>query len=185
VITIRYKTDADFKEILQKIQLNWIEGGDQVATIKLKDWETPENLELIEGWARDGLTDKDIAYNIGIAESTFNRWKKRSPSILKVLKNSKEVADRRVENALFKSALGYQYTEVTKERDESGCMIVTKEVVKDVKPNVTAQIYWLKNRIPKVWRDHPELMASPEESPILSSLVQLLQTTEKEGEQND
>ena len=147
-----------------------------MATIKMSDWETPEALVLIEGWARDGVIDKDIAYNIGVSEGTFNRWKKRSPAILEALKAGKEVVDRKVENALVKSALGYQYTEVTRERDETGNMIITKEVVKEVKPNTTAQIYWLKNRKPEVWRDHPELTADPNGNPLLSSLVDLLKT---------
>ena len=150
-----------------------------MATIKMKDWETPESLELIKGWARDGVIDKDIAYNIGISENTFCRWKKRSPAILEALKAGKEVVDRKVENALVKSALGYQYTEVTRERDETGNMIITKEVVKDVKPNTTAQIFWLKNRLPKIWRDHPELFETIGDNPLLSSLVDLLKTEQQ------
>ena len=151
-----------------------------MATIKLKDWETPEALVLIEGWARDGVIDKDIAYNIGVSEGTFCRWKKRSPAILEALKSGKEVVDRRIENALVKSALGYQYTEVTRERDDTGAMVVTKEVVKEVKPNTTAQIFWLKNRKPEVWRDHPELSSDPNGNPLLNSLIGLIKTEDKE-----
>ena len=145
-----------------------------MATIKISDWETPESLELIKGWARDGVTDKDIAHNIGIAENTFCRWKKRSPAIVEALRESKPVADRKVESALFRSALGYSYTEVTRERDDTGAMVVTKEVTKEVKPNTTAQVFWLKNRLPEIWRDHPELTADPNGNPLLSSLVALL-----------
>lgn len=145
-----------------------------MATIKLSDWETPENLELIKDWARKGVIDKDIAHNIGISEGTFCRWKKRSPAIIEALKDAKPVADAKVESALFKSALGYQYTEITRERDETGAMVVTKEVVKEVKPNTTAQIYWLKNRLPQIWRDHPELATDAADNPILASLITLL-----------
>lgn len=154
-----------------------------MATIKMSDWETPEALLLIEGWARDGVIDKDIAHNIGVSESTFCRWKKRSPAIMEVLKGAKEVIDRKVENALVKSALGYTYTEVTRERDETGAMVVTKEVVKEVKPSTTAQIFWLKNRKPEIWRDHPELGTDPNGNPILTSLVGLLSKDEKPNEE--
>lgn len=150
-----------------------------MATIKLKDWETPEAIELIKGWARDGCIDKDIAHNIGISENTFCRWKKRSPTILEALRQSKQVADRKVESALYRSALGYQFTEVTRERDETGAMVVTKEVIKDVKPNTTAQVFWLKNRLPEIWRDHPELFTAPADNPILASLVTLLKDEEQ------
>lgn len=107
---------------------------------------------LIEGWARDGLTDKDISRNIGISESTLNAWKKQFPEFSESLKKNKEVADRQVENALHKSAVGYYYEEdvVTNQGD-----VVT--VKKYSKPNVTAQIFWVKNRMPDKWRDKQEI----------------------------
>ena len=76
-------------------------------------WLTEEGLALIEGWARDGLTDKQIAHNIGIAEQTLNVWKKQFSSFSESLKKGKEVVDRQVENALLKKALGFTYTERT------------------------------------------------------------------------
>src|SRR5690554_2532366 len=83
---------------------------------KYLDWITPEGLLKIEGWARDGLVDKQIAQNIGITEQTLNVWKKKYSSLSESLKKGKEVVDRQVENALLKRALGYKYDEVTKER---------------------------------------------------------------------
>lgn len=154
-----------------------------MATIKMSDWETPEALELIQSWARNGTIDKDIAHRIGVSENTFCRWKKRSPAILGALKQSKPYADAKVESALFRSALGYSYTEVTRERDETGAMVVTKEVEKIVKPSTTAQIYWLKNRLPEIWRDHPELVSDVSGNPLLTSLVKLLGEEEKEKEE--
>ena len=141
---------------------------------RIKDWETPEALTRLGGWAKDGLTNEQIAQNMGIDVSTLYRWIKRSPDICEALKENKEIADRNVENALYKSALGYSYVEVTKERDETGMMVVTKEVTKEVKPNPTSIIYWLKNRMPKVYRDHPELTTDAADNPILTSLMALL-----------
>ncbi|CYX44282.1 HNH endonuclease [Streptococcus suis] len=79
-------------------------------------WLTEEGLLLIEGWARDGLTDKQIAHNIGIAEQTLNVWKKQFSSFSESLKRGKEVTDRIVENAMLKKIQGYDYWEVTEER---------------------------------------------------------------------
>ena len=141
---------------------------------KMEEWETPEALIRIGGWAKDGLTNDQIAENMGINRSTLYKWAKTSSDINNALKVNKEIADRNVENALYKSARGYQYTEVTRERDETGAMVVTKEVVKEVKPNTTAQIYWLKNRLPQLWRDHPELGTDAADNPILASLISLL-----------
>ena len=97
-----------------------------MAKGKYQKWLEPENLILLEGWARDGLTDEQIAHNMGIAYSTFKEWKNKYPAISATLKKGKEVVDFQVENALLESALD---------------------------GNTTAQIFWLKNRRPDKWRD--------------------------------
>ena len=122
---------------------------------KYTEWITEEGLLKIEGWARDGLTDKQIAENIGVAYSTFRDWIKRFPALSAPLKRGKEVIDRQVENALLKRALGYEYVETTKELTDLG-LTVTKQVTKQVAPDTTAQIFWLKNRKPQEWRDKKE-----------------------------
>ncbi|HIB1896858.1 TPA: helix-turn-helix domain-containing protein [Enterococcus faecalis] len=126
---------------------------------KYTEWLTDEGLIKIEGWARDGLIDKQIAQNIGVAYSTFREWVKKFPALSASLKRGKEVVDRQVENALFKSAIGYEYTEITKELTEAG-MEVTKKVTKQVAPNPTSAIFWLKNRKPEEWRDRRETEVS-------------------------
>ena len=122
---------------------------------KYQQWLEPEGLLLIEGWARDGLTDEQIAHNMGIAESTLYEWKKQFPEFSESLKRGKEVVDRMVENALLKRALGYEYQEqkiVVSEKDGKKVETTIKQVI----PDVTAQIFWLKNRKPDEWRDKPE-----------------------------
>ncbi len=125
-------------------------GVSLMAKGKYADWLTPEGLLKIEGWARDGLTDEQIAQNMGIAYSTLRSWRDKFSAISAVLKKGKEVVDRQVENALLKRALGYSYNEITYEGG-----IETKRVVKEVVPDTTAQIFWLKNRKPDKWRDKP------------------------------
>ena len=105
-------------------------------------------LTLIEGWARDGLADEQIAKNLGIAYSTFREYKNKYSALSASLKKGKEVVDYEVENALLKRALGYEYDEVTYEHGKE-----TKRVTKQVAPDTTAQIFWLKNRRPDKWRD--------------------------------
>jgi IS30 family transposase len=122
---------------------------------KYDEWLTEEGLIKIQGWARDGLVDEDIAHNMGITRQTLTEWKKRFPSIFDTLKSGKEVSDRKVENALFKRALGYSFEEITYENGEE-----TKRVVKQVAPDTTAQIFWLKNRKPNVWRDAKDINAN-------------------------
>ena len=118
---------------------------------KINDWLKDDKLILLEGWARDGLTDEQIARNIGIATSTFYEWKKKKLEFSETLKKGKEVVDFEVENALLKRALGYEYEEETYENG-----ILTKKVKKHVAPDTTAQIFWLKNRKPNNWKDRIE-----------------------------
>lgn len=118
-------------------------------------WITDDGLQLLAGWARSGLTDEQIAHNMCIAVSTLYEWKKRYSEISESLKSNKQIADMEVENALYKRALGYSYTETTKEGG-----IVTKEVTKEVVPDVGAICFWLKNRQPEKWRDKQEIEMS-------------------------
>lgn len=126
-----------------------------MAKGKYADWLTSEGLLKLEGWARDGLIDEQIAQNIGIRAATLYEWKKRFPQFSEALKRGKEVVDRQVENALLKRALGYEYEEV-KEKFEDGVLTERTVTKKEVVADTTAQIFWLKNRKPDTWRDKPE-----------------------------
>ena len=97
-----------------------------VAKGKYQKWLTPEGLLLLEGWARDGLTDEQIAQKMGVGYSTLQTWKSKYQDIQDTLKKGKDVVDYQGENALLSSALD---------------------------GNTTAQIFWLKNRRPDKWRD--------------------------------
>lgn len=245
---------------------------------KYTEWITPEGLLKLEGMARDGLTEEQIAHNMGIGVRTLAEWKERFPQVLQALKKGKEVVDREVENALFRRAIGYDVEEVVYERivdtgeakrhngvqeltqqewemckayfdgkccycgqekeltkdhleplsaggkmtldnivpacqscnsskkdnqwaqwftssphfdrgryekiclyldfaikmkgilksDEEGRLVVTRKVVKPVNPDVTAQIFWLKNRKPEIWRDRQEIAGT------LTNAVQII-----------
>lgn len=123
-----------------------------MAKGKYEKWLEPDGLILLEGWARDGLTDKQIAHNMGCAYSTLRDWCDKYPALSAALKKGKDVVDFEVENALLKRALGYEYTEERVERSvKDGTKII--QTVKHVAPDTTAQIFWLKNRRPQKWRD--------------------------------
>lgn len=126
-----------------------------MARGKFEYWLTKDGLTLLEGWARDGLTDEQISHNIGIAVGTLYDWKKRFPEISEALKKGKEVVDIQVENAMLKRALGYEYQEQRLEKsDKDGVKVV--QTIKHIPADTTAQIFWLKNRRPDRWRDKPE-----------------------------
>ena len=122
-----------------------------MAKGKYHEWLSEDGLIKIQGWARDGLIDEQIAHNMGITTKTLYEWKNKYGEISEALKKCKEVIDRQVENALLKRALGYAYDETTYEDG-----VETKRVIKEVAPDTTAQIFWLKNRKPAEWRDKIE-----------------------------
>lgn len=96
---------------------------------RIDEWLQPDSLILLEGWARDGLTKEQIAHNIGIGRTTLYEWEQKEPNIANALKKGREVVDFEVENALLKNAM---------------------------EGNVTAQIFWLKNRKKEQWREKIE-----------------------------
>lgn len=139
-----------------------------MAKGKYEYWLTPEGLLELEGWARDGLIEEQIAKNMGISRSTLNDWKKKYPDISNTLKKGKEVADRNVENALYESAIGkkykvkkpikvkeIQYRDGKRVKEVEHIEYAEEEIV--IPPNTTAQIFWLKNRKPDVWRDKQDV----------------------------
>lgn len=124
-----------------------------MAKGKYQQWLEPDGLLRLSAWARDGLTDEQIAHNCGITTSTLYAWKDRFSDISEALKKGKEVVDIQVENALLKRALGYQYVETRVKRSPDG--VETTETIKEVVPDVGAAFIWLKNRKPGTWRDKP------------------------------
>lgn len=111
-----------------------------------------DKLDSIQGWARDGLTLQEIADNLGIALSTLCNYKNQYEELNEALKKGVDESLYTVENALFKAACGYYYTE--EEMTKNGNIV---ELTKYAKPNITACIFYLKNKAPNgKWRDKQE-----------------------------
>lgn len=136
-----------------------------MARSKARRWTSEEGLRQIQAWARSGLTDEQIAHNCAVHPTTIYAWKKKYDELSKALEQGKEVVDLQVENALFRRALGYSYEEIIREtvasdKNNSGASarerVITRTVSKHVAPDVTAQIFWLKNRKPEEWRNNPK-----------------------------
>lgn len=146
-----------------------------MAQSKYEEWLTEEGLIRITGWARDGLTDDDIATNMGISRSTLSAWKKLYPTFSDTLKRNKEIVDRIVESELQKKTTGFvvdliKPMKVThKMYNKDGKLKSVTEKYIDVTvqewvpAEVTAQIFWLKNRKRVEWRDRVDTNLSTEE----------------------
>lgn len=95
----------------------------------IQEWEKPENLILLRGWKQNGLTNREIADNIGITDRTLYAWMKKSRTIAKTMLLGKDHAKFIIENTLFEKA-------------RSG--------------NTTAMIFWLKNNWRSKYSDSPK-----------------------------
>ena len=123
---------------------------------KSKWEEVKDKLTLVEGWARDGFTNEQIAEKLGINPDTLYQYQKKYPEFSETLKRGKEIVDYQVENALLKNALD---------------------------GNVTAQIYWLNNRKPKQWKNKRESIEKNNEE--ITKVEQLLNKIKEEAENDN
>lgn len=126
------------------------------------DFKDPQNIIRIEMWARDGLSDKQIASNIGYNETYFSELKGKIPELSEAIKKGRAPIDFAIENKMFQKANGMKVKvqQAVKVKDvyydEEGrrCEKERVEVVEleqEVPPDTTAGIFWLKNRKPKQW----------------------------------
>ena len=149
---------------------------------KYKEWLTPDGLLTVEGFARDGLTDEQIAQKIGIGMTTFYRWQEQYRDFRDAIKKGKAPVDIQVENALLKRALGYTEEEVVTEIVEQPDGRQRKQIRKVMRifpPDTTAQIFWLKNRRPDRWRDKIEQVQTVGNE-LLESLIELERRTRRD-----
>lgn len=148
---------------------------------KYEEWvNDADKLILIEGWARDGLTEEQISRNMGISLTTLKDWRKKYPSISAALKKGREVVDFEVESALYRRAMGYTAEEKSREYrvgDDGEMHLVAEKVnFKHVPPDTAAQIFWLKNRRSKEWRD--KIVQAVEEEKEGTGVVMLPEVNE-------
>lgn len=116
---------------------------------------------LVEGYAREGMIEEDIAKKLDVSKATFETYKNKFPEFLDALKRGKAPVDFEVESALLKKALGYSYeSEKIIESEKDGRR--TEKTIVHVPPDTTAQIFWLKNRKPAEWRDKRDVEVSGE-----------------------
>ena len=118
----------------------------------------PEFCEQAAKLCKLGATDRDIADFFKVAESTINLWKLEHSEFSESLKIAKEEADKRVEQSLYRRALGYSHDSVHVSNYQ-GAVTLTP-IVEHYAPDTTACIFWLKNRKPDDWRDKTDVGVS-------------------------
>ena len=141
---------------------------------KYTEWLTDDGLQKIKKWARLGLTDKQIASNMEIRESTFYDWKKKFAEFSETLKKGRSQSVEILENTMFKKANGFY------ENDNY------------YPPDNVSLIFLLKNWAKETYRDRPlnkleteKLKAETEKIKLDNKLKQKLLNGDEEADKLD
>ena len=141
--------------------------------------ENCERIDMVHRIAQIGGTDKEISFIMGISQQTLDNYKNDNPEFFQDLKDSKAGPDKHVIASLYKLATGFYVDTVrhisVSDGMQAGSHIESVEEREFIKPNVTACIFWLKNRQPRLWRDKQEhIVNSAAESLSDSELEKLV-----------
>lgn len=111
-------------------------------------------------WLKHGATERQIAYNLGVAYSTFNHYKANVTEFSELLKNGRQSLVLELRGALVKKALGYRFTEIKKyTKIENGNAVqYVEETTKESAPDVAALNLCLKNYDSESWANDPQLL---------------------------
>lgn len=140
-----------------------------MARGKYQEWIKPDGLLQIESWARMGLLNKDIAFNIGVTEGTFNNWCMKYSEISESLKIGRKPVIVELENAIFKKAKGFEYEESDIYIDPSSDGQKIEKLIKHKRyspPDSGTLMFLLKNYAPDKYRNYNELTKKQIEAEI-------------------
>lgn len=123
---------------------------------KAEYWVSDDGLGEVYKWASEGLSLAQIAEQMNVHVRTANTWQSKYQAFADAVGAGRMMAAGNVENALYRRAVGYAYTETKTVTDATGEQTVTV-TEKQQAPDTLAQIFFLKNRNPKEWRDRREV----------------------------
>jgi hypothetical protein len=119
-------------------------------TLKIAD-----KLDWIQNAISNGNTEKSIVESLGVSIQTWEVWKSQEDkqALRDAIAQGRELRDRLVENKLFLKATGYELQEIEELQDDSGAVLQRKIKKKQYAGDTTAQIFWLKNKLPEEFKD--------------------------------
>lgn len=153
---------------------------------KVDKWLKKKNLEQITEWAKDKNNNiSDIAALMGISASTFYKWKNERVEISDAFEEGRKVLDEKVENSFFDMCVGFTKTVKKvfklrrKEYNENGKVIAEYEELVDreeeeyIPPSVTAQKFYLCNRMPDRYRPENAVLLPGDDDEKITGVVEM------------
>lgn len=114
-----------------------------------------KQLQQVTDWKMSGLSNEQIAVNLGIDRSTFYTYLLKHQDFLDAVEKGKAVMISELENSAFKSATGHKVIETKVEQDYEGKTKITK-TEKYIPPNPAQNIFMLKNLMSNKYKDRIE-----------------------------
>lgn len=131
----------------------------------------------IKEWLENGSTERQIAENLGIGYSTFNRYKGENEELKELIKKGRQSIVLKLRGALINRALGFNYQETKTVKEqvdlpdeikkfliENGFEINQAKLVKTevankfALPDVAALNLALKNYDKENWANDPQML---------------------------
>lgn len=143
---------------------------------KALEWLTEDNLLIIKGWARDGLTKKEIAHNIGVRAETLSVWQRDYPQFSQAIKEGSAPVLVKLEDSMLSRCEWRQVEETEEVMWQHPDGSVTKKITRKKKwlpPDTAMTIFMAKNKMPNKYRDNPEPIAieQREDSGLIAALM--------------
>lgn len=121
---------------------------------------------------RQGLTYAQIAKELGIARSTFNKWLTEKPEFSEALEKAQEAPNDQVRRALFERAIGFEHPEEKIQYDQQRGEFVRTMTTKKYPPETAAAKFWLINKAPDEFAERQEVEHSgPDGGPIVQIMI--------------
>ena len=117
-----------------------------------KNLDIPKFIKLLEA----GWTDRQLANFYDVNVCTIESWRQKDPEFKTLVEKHRRPSNRQVERTLYERATGYTIREFKRHTDKAG-NVETTEIIKELPPDTTAMIFWLKNRDRKRWQDRVNL----------------------------
>lgn len=120
-----------------------------------KKWIEGDGLEQVCEWARFGMSDKQIAKNMGVTSATLYDWKKKFPSFAEAVDRAKTELKIELEKSMLDLAIGKVYVEEIKTilDPNNGTVIRVEKTRKQIPPSANVQQFLAKNLMPEKY--HP------------------------------
>ena len=144
------------------------------------------HIPWVRSLARRGLTVEEIAREVGVARSTMIKWVAENPELSVALNEGRGTADSKVEDSLYKKALGYTVTEkktIAGTDKNGGQQTVRVEIIeREVPPDTTACIFWLKNRMSGIWREQNNIVLNSSDDEARKEVAEIIDRIVKKDE---